>query len=198
MKKLALLLIALFLLAGCGTKSETPEQAVTNALNAVKNLDEAAAQKYFTYSELFNSKDSKKNTLNKKENAKFFVENITFKTLSSSVEGDTATVKTEITNIDMKSILGEYVGQMMPLAFGNAFAANKLSDEEMDKKAEQILLDLLKRKDNKKATTTVDIQLTKSENSWKIKMDDSLQNAVLGGLKSAADSMNFNNSEKQS
>jgi hypothetical protein len=113
------------------------------------------------------------------------LEKLNFKIISSSIEGDTATVKTEITNTDLKLILGEYVKQAFAAAFANAFSS-ELSDEEMQKQSEQIFIDLLKKKDNKTITSTVDIKLSKNENSWKIDMNESLQDAVLGGFISAA------------
>lgn len=182
------ILTAMLVIGGCGSSGETPEQAVTNALNAVKNLDKETAQKYFAYEDLMSNSENE--LLEDQEILKLFVKNFNFKVLSSSIEGDTATVKTEITNMDMKQILGEYMKQAMGLAFGNAFSGDPLSDEEMDKQAEQILMDLLKKEDNKLVTSTVDIKLTKTETSWKLDMDDAAQDAITGGLKSAAESMN--------
>ena len=89
MKKIALLLVFLLVLTGCGAKEESPEQAVTNALNAVKNLDKGAAQKYFTYDKLFSSSDgSEQKVLDNQDNVKLIVKNLKFKVISSSINGN--------------------------------------------------------------------------------------------------------------
>lgn len=102
----ALILALVILCTSCGI--EKPEQAVTNALNAVKNLDRTTAQKYFSFNEMFNSNSRADELLKDDENLKLLFNKLNFKIISSSKEGDTATVKTEITNIDMSVILGEF------------------------------------------------------------------------------------------
>lgn len=83
---------------------------------------------------------------------KLIFSNLDFKIVSSSINGDSATVKTEITNLDMKSIMGEYVTEAFKFATTNAFLADnkKISEEDVNKKIEQMLIDILSRKDNKK------------------------------------------------
>ncbi|MHB8074011.1 DUF5105 domain-containing protein [Desulfosporosinus fructosivorans] len=189
MRKLFLIMVFIMvILGGCGTKAETPEQSVTKALTAIKNLDNEAAQIYFANEDLFDGK-LENEALKNDETAKLVVEKLSFKTLSSSIKENTATVKTEITNIDVGSIFGEYVKQAMSIAFSNAFSGNKLSDEDVKQQADKMFSDLLKKEDNKTITSTVDIQLTKSDTGWKINMDDSLSDAILGGLVSAGNKM---------
>ena len=196
MKKIVLLLVTLLMLGGCSNsaavREKTPEQAVESALNAVKNLDRETMQQYFDYEALFetDNEGTESNALNEEEGLILLVKNLSFKTAPASIEGDQATVKTEISNIDMQAIFAEYFSQLIPLAFSNAFAENPASEEELDQQAEQMILDLLKKQDNEMLTSTVDIQLTKSEHDWKINMDSVLQDALLGGLKSASDALN--------
>ncbi len=175
-----LILVLAFTLVGCGAGQETPKQAVTNALNAVKNLDKETSQQYFGESNWIGGNSSE--LLENEANAKLIVEKIKFNIISSSIEGDSATVKTEITNIDMKNVIGEYINQIMPLAFENAFSENPLSEEEMEKKSEELLLTLLRKEDNKTVTSTVDIHLNKADKTWRLEMNESLQDALLGGM----------------
>jgi len=105
-----------------------------------------------------------------------------YKIVSSSLAGDTATVKTEITNIDLAEVLRIYTQQAMFVAM------QARSEEELNAKMEQLFLDLLKRKDNKTVTSAVDIRLTRDEDGWKLCFDRELWNAVLGGLFSAFES----------
>ncbi len=194
---IAAALILAFVFTACG-RGETPEQAVTNALNAVKNYEKETARKYFSSDELFSSNSQSDELIKDEENIKLIFSKLDFKVLSSTKEKDTATVKTEITNIDMTEIIGEYFRQAMALASGNAFAgANAKSQEEIDKEAEQLLIDLLKKEDNKKVTFTIDIKLTKHENSWKIDANEEFQNAITGNLYNTIKNMesSFGNSD---
>jgi len=182
---IAFMVLLSFMLTACSASKETPEQAVTNALNAVKNFDKDTAQKYLAYDKLFtDSSDSEADDLIKdEENLKLLVNKLSFKIISSIQEGDTATVKTEITNIDMAAIMGEYFQKAIALAFENAFGgADAKSEEEMEAQAEQIFVDLMKRENNKMRVSTIDIKLTRNENSWKIDTNEEFQDAISGGL----------------
>lgn len=179
------------MLTGCGG-GESPEQAVTNALKAIKNLNMETAKKYFEPEELTKS-DSKNDLLENEKNTKLLLKNFSFKVLSSSIEGDTATVKTEITNTDLKLILSEYLKQAFASAFSNAFSG-ELSDEDIQKQSEQMFFDLLKREGNKTLTSNIDIKLMKKEDSWRIIMDEYLQDAIFGGLISAMKGLGVENS----
>lgn len=194
-------IICVGVFSACSLGGEKPEQAVSKALNAVKILDEAGMQSYFTYDELMNFGTSNKDkTIKDKQNTKLYFSNLDYKIKSSSVNGDAATVKTEITNLDMKSIMGEYVAEAMKLAMANAFTTDdkKLKEEEMNKKSEQMLVDFISRKDNKKVTLTVDIKLIKKDKNWKVQMEKGLQDAITGGLASFSEEMNKNNNTSDS
>ena len=184
---IAFVLLLSFTFTACGSSSETPEQAVTNALNAVKNLDENTAQKYFAYDELFISGSSDDKLIDDDEDARLLLSKLNFKVISSSKDGDTATVKTEITNIDMATVLDEYLQQVVAIALSYAFSeSDAKSEEEMMAEAKQVFTDLLKRDDNEMKTSTIDIKLSRNENSWKIDANDEFKDAMLGGLVSAS------------
>jgi len=193
-------IICLSLFSAC-SQGESPKEAVAKALTATKSLDEAGMKNYFTYEELMSfdtsnkNKDTKKQTVQDKEKSKLFFSKLNYKIVSSSVEKDTATVKTEITNLDMKSIMEEYFTQALKLAMDNAFLPEdkQIKKDELDKKMEQILIDMISKKDNKTVTTTVNIKLVKTEKKWKIKMDKELQDAITGGLASISEKMSGSN-----
>lgn len=184
-KKIAAILVlaVLLTLTACGGKGESPEQAVTNALTAIKNCDFAAADKYITYEELFGDEGGEDTEfVSEDENTKLLFKRLSFKILSSSVDGEAATVKAEITNIDMMEVLSTYFQQAMELAFGNAFSEDPLGEAEIDAQIEQILVDLLESEETSMVTSTVDIQLVKQESTWKINVNEMFQDAVMGGL----------------
>lgn len=189
------IIAALFCLAlvfsstACGTTEvEKPEQAVSKTFDALKASDMDTVKKYLSYDELMNYDTS--SGLPEADEKLLFAK-LGYKVISSSTSGDTATVKTEITNIDMKAALSECLNQAIQLAIGSALDPNseQLSDEEMGKKIEQSFIDQLKKEDSKTATTTVDINLKKNGSSWTMTMDKTLQDAVLGGLISAVNNI---------
>jgi predicted small lipoprotein YifL len=188
---IALMLILSLSLSACGTRGELPEQAVTNALNAVKNVDKETMQKYFGAENSFWDSDSGADGLIKdEENLKLLFNKLTYKVISATSENDTATVKTEITNMDLAAVMAEFFQQSMSLAFSNAFGGeNAKSEEEITKEAERILIDLMKKEDNETVTATVDIKLTKNEDGWLIDAGDEFTDAVTGGLVSAIENM---------
>jgi hypothetical protein len=177
MRKFAWLLLLCFVFTGCSS-GETPEKAVTNTLNAIKNLNYEEAQKYIVTDELLKTEGVEDKYV------KYFVENISFKIISSAQEGDTATVKTEITNIDFRLPFGAYIEQSLALTFENVFSEKEpMSQEEIQKQTEQILINELEKAEQT-VTTTVDIKLTKDEKGWRIDLTEELQDAILGGLMS--------------
>jgi len=189
---LILMVSCIFLsLTGCGgDKKETPEEAVTNALNAVKNLDKENISKYFGTDNVFNEDEKEQQDEEfTEEYTKLFVEKLTFKILSSDIDGENATVKTEITNIDAMKALQKYLEEAFTEALSSAFQQNELTDEELEKKSEEKYIEILKRDDIGMATTTVDIKLTENGDSWKLNLDEELQNAILGGLIKAEQSV---------
>jgi hypothetical protein len=161
---------------------DSPEHTVTEVLNALKIMDKKTVENHFTQEELF-AIEKKENNFNNKEIEKLFFKNLDYKIKSSSADGDTAIVKTEITNLDMKSIMGEYISSAMGLAMLNAFTTDgsAISEEELNIKTEEMLINMLSRADNKKVTTTVDIKLSKNENEWRIDIQEDLQDALTGG-----------------
>jgi len=129
--------------------------------------------------------------LESEELLKQFFAKLDYKIVSSNVEENIATVKTEITNIDLKNVIGEYVKRAMAIVFENAFKpeGEQLTEEAIQEQGIQILNDILKESQDKTVTNTVDIKLTKNEDGWKITMDETLQSALTGGLTDAIKDM---------
>lgn len=190
---LFLLIPLVLFLAGCGgegvtaKKGETAEQSVKKALDAIKAADTEAASKYIDYNKIVNagstktldSEDEKKS----EEMAKMTFKNIQYKILESSEEEKTAVVKTEITNLDMNNVMTGFISQLFPLAFSG------LDEEQLEAKSFEIFTNLVSS-ETKTVTKTVDINLSKGEEGWKIAGDDALADALTGGLVSFSNSMN--------
>lgn len=175
MKKWMMLtmLFAVFLTA-CGGSGGTPEQTVSRALDAMKKADFKTAGQYFA--------DNTGNQVNQMdgeaEGAKLLVNQLTYKIKETSVNGDQAVVKTEITNIDVTAVMGEYVKQAMAEALSSLGSDKQAAESDPDR----LLTELLSKPDNKKVTTTVDVSLVKGEDGWKINGGETLLVAIIGGL----------------
>lgn len=188
MKKIFVLFLVLTLTAGLtGCGGESPEQAVKNALDAVKNMNKETASKYLDYNELISegsaSEDATEEDADSEAMMKLILNNLDYKIVSSTIDGDSAIVETEITNIDMSNVMADFI----PEVFGLAFSG--LSEDELNVKYMDIFTNLMNRKDNKTVTNTVKIQLSKADGSWNIDMSDELADAILGGIISATQDM---------
>lgn len=188
MKKISLLLILVFfvtaIFTGCSME-ESPTQAVQNACGAIKAADVETAVKYINYDELLKANNTNAEISNEdtKQLMKKIFSGLEYKVKSSQIDGDKATVTTEITNIDMSYILPDFISRVFPLVFSG------LNKEQLNEKYMDIFTELLSRKDNKTTTKTVEIPLTKVEGKWKITITDDFTDAITGGMLTAAKNM---------
>ncbi len=174
-----ILLCLVLAFTGCGEGLETPEEAVATALNAIKNNDKATMTQYFGAE---NVKTEEADMLEEgKEMRDILYKNVVFKILSTEIKGNTAVVKTEITNIDMAVVVADYFTEGLEAIFASVFSNKPLSADAVAKKTEEIFVDKLKEATVRK-THSVDIKLARIQGDWKIELDDALLNAVLGGL----------------
>lgn len=179
----ALIIMSLMILPACSPKGETPEQATTNALNAIRDMKTSTIQKYLVYEDFMGSEVEELGE--DEEYVKLIFRHLSHNILSSSIDGETSTVKVEVTNINMAVILTEYFQQAFAFTFSNAFSEDPLSEEEVNELTEQMLVDLLKKDDVELTTSTITIALTKTDSSWKLEVDDVFRDAILGGMLSA-------------
>jgi len=189
MKNVALILVVtmiIFTLTACGGIS--PDKAVTEFMDAVKEVNVETIEKYVPYNDI-----AGKNSLAEdKEFAKNFFDGIEYKVISSVDNKDTAKVEIEITNINLGDIMKQFMGQMFTEALSSAFSEKpeELSEEEQDIKYKEQFTNLIETNKENKVTNVVTINLTKVENNWKIEMTEELQNALMGNLNKATEEIN--------
>ena len=190
-KKLICLLLVfacIFSLTGCG-EIKKAETSVNGLLTAFKNADIESAQKYINLDDLKEA-DGEEDSIT--SDTEFLIQNmfkqLDYKIISSEKKDDsTVVVTTEITNTDMKPVMGEFFASALQYAFANAFADPQPTEEETNKKMEELLVTSLTKEDLATVTNTVAITVVKTEDkSWKIKSDDAFLDALLGGLYKAA------------
>lgn len=191
-----LTLILTLSLTGCG-EIKKAETAVNGMFTAFKNLDFEEAQKYVNVDEITKAGEEAN------ENSMLIMEtvfdNLSYEIISSEkVDNETVIVKTKVTATDMKPVLGEFLSKALEYAFSNAFANPQPTEEETNKKMEEILVECASKPDLATVTNEVDIKVIKTESKdWKIEADDAVVNALLGGLADAAKEMEnaFNTEE---
>ena len=183
---LAALVLALSLmLTACKGGGEKPEESLFNTLNAIRDWEEETLQKYYpSADELLNSGDK---MLGINDTARIILGKMSFNIVSCTKSGNTATVKTEITNVDMGAVIEEFFSQVMAMALSADDTQEKSSDEQAEE-LKQILLELIKSEDAHTKTTELDIKMTKSGDIWQINESDEFVDALTGGLFSTADS----------
>ena len=191
-----LTLILILSLTGCG-EIKKAETAVNGMFTAFKSLNFEEAQKYVNVDEITKAGEEAN------ENSMLIMEtvfdNLSYEIISSEkVDSETVIVKTKVTATDMKPVLGEFLTKALEYAFSNAFANPQPTEEETNKKMEEILVECASKPDLATVTNEVDIKVIKTESKdWKIEVDDAVVNALLGGLADAAKEMEnaFNTEE---
>lgn len=183
-------------LTGCG-EIKKAETAVNGMFAAFKKLDFEEAQKYV------NIEDITKTDNDTDKNSKLIMEtvfdNLNYEIVSSEkIDDNTVIVKTKITATDMKPVMGEFFSKALEYALSTAFSTPHPTEEETNKKMEEILVECASKPDLATVTNEVDIKVIKTESkNWKIEADETFVNAVLGGLAEAAKEMEnaFNTEE---
>ena len=190
-----LALVLLLSLTGCG-EIKKAETAVNGMFTAFKNTDIEAAAKYVDVDEINASEDSS-DSISTELVMKTIFNKLDYKIISSEkVDDTTVKVKTEITVTDMKPVLGEFFTNAMQYAFSTAFSNPQPTEEETNKKMEEMFIESASKEDLATVTNEVDITVVKTENNeWKVKSDDTF--ALLGGLITAGEELSkaFENQE---
>ena len=98
----------------------------------------------------------------------------------ATVNGATASVTVELTNLDMKVVLGSYFKAAGELEFSNALSDDPRSEAELETEYIQLFRDTLEANRANTAQRTVDITLLQAGGRWKAQVSEALRNAVLG------------------
>lgn len=176
----AILTFALLLsLTGCAEVKKA-EKAVNGVFTALKSLDFDAAQKYMDIDEIV----GENNDMNVIPIMEAIFDDLNYEILSAEkVDSSNVIVKTKITAIDMKPVMTDFTSKSIEYVIANAFADPAPTQEETNKKIEEILIECASGTDLATVTNEVDIKVIKTEDKeWKIEADDTFVNALLGGL----------------
>jgi hypothetical protein len=93
-----------------------------------------------------------------------------------------------ITGCGTKAVFEEWFGMTMVMAFADAFSEESSSSTN---NTDELLLNMLKRDDNKMRTAIVDVRLRQVKNAWILDTTDSeeMRDAVFGGMMTSLEIM---------
>lgn len=164
-------------ITGCGGKS--PTEIVSEKLDSVKLLDSSEFSQIFgeTISKDESDKDSNESFSESTKKMKEFIKNITYKVNSETIEGDTAKVNVTLNGPDISEALNQFIDKAFAEAFSQAFSEQTLSDEEANAKYDKMFAEILNGMKN--TDRTMDIELIKENNEWKVKNENDLIKLVI-------------------
>lgn len=189
MKKLfkriiAVLAVAVLMLSltACG-EIKKAETTVNNMFTAFKAADFDKAREYIDVDKIISEESDNKKLVNAETIMKTLFDRLNYEIISSEkVDENTVIVKTKITAVDMKPVIGEFFKSAMQYAISNAFANPAPSEEETNKKMEELFVAAATKPDLATVTNEVDIKVISTDNTWKVASDETFANALLGGL----------------
>lgn len=197
MKKVLSLVLALsFILTcfvGC-SKRPSAEKVVSNALDAVRSCNKEKIDLYFADNELVLNEDAEdteevEDSEKYQEAMKLIFKGLTYEIVSSEESDTTAKVVTKITNVSLTPIMSELYGEILTLAFAEAFSdESSMSDEDYTDLIFNKLVEKLQKEGNITKTTEVTITLSLKDDEWKIDKNEDLVTAILGGYSGFDDS----------
>ena len=159
----------------------TPTKAVNGMLDALKIGDFEKAGEYVNYEELMNAAQLTNEEGFDLEAQKLLFNKLNWKINKVTEENDKANIEIEVTNKDLKTIIGNY----LQVALKNVFSGSSISEEEVQNK----LLEELKKEDAQLTTITKNLTATKQDENWKIEVNSELQEVLFPGLTDAINAL---------
>ena len=160
--------------------SSDPKKSVDGLLTNLREGDFETANQFSSSEKSTSTSEILNENLNQ-ETQKLLFEKLSWKVLKVTENGNEATVEIEVTNKDVKTILGN----VMQKALKAAFSGGELTEEA----SENYLLEELKNSEVQTATVTKTINLVKQDKKWKVIIDNEFVNAVLPGFQETINSI---------
>lgn len=177
---LSILALALVLTVAC-SNGPKPDQTVGDFINALKQADYEKASTFLVPDSKSFQSDLKLDDEKNKELSSLIFARLTSKTVSSSINGETAIITTNITTLDLPIIVGNIMGVVMPMAFASAFSGDN-DKKKIDEMVNQYMVNALKNPNAPMTTTEAKFTLKKTNGTWLITPDEDLANALTGNL----------------
>jgi len=204
MKKSLIIALAVVLvlgLTGCGTK---PETAVDNFFGAVKNFDSDAMTKALAPAtdgdtQELGSMDEYLKTTDDPMAAPFVdylkgnAKKITYEITNTKVNGDAATVTVKCKYVDGTQLFDKIIQDLFAKALSSAFSGKEMTQEELTKMGADLLKQDIASVKETFVDKTVDIDCVKVDGTWYVKeVNNDLADVVTCNLLTAAKNLSQN------
>ena len=192
MKKLLIVVLSvtmLFSITSCRQKVESPQEVSQKVLKAVSKLDVITLSRYLEVEKSKEDFDIDFSDFDRSDlkKAKLLLKHFDYEILSVTEAENKATVKTNITNIDLKYVFSQYVRQAIGLSISES---NK---EVREEKLDAALIKILEEDNIDLVTMEIDLKLNKIEDKWKVSLNETIKNTLLESILNMGDIFNQSN-----
>ena len=181
---IASLLILITGLGGCMKEEpmQTAGEAVKIAFDGLLLRDKDTVDKYFDYHTVVDYDEN--SDVSRSRYYEVVLKDLSYTIKESQEDGGRATVTVDITNRDLEAAYDQFVVQSYELVLKEAYKTDgtKMNDEELKAAMDEQLLKVLENADVPMRTTTVVLDLIRNENRWFIDINETVKNAMYGGL----------------
>ena len=192
-KRLMAALLAILMLVsccGCSSPTKEAEATISGMFNAFKDLDFEKAENYIDIDDMKLSQVEENETTNYEIFMKTLFNRLNYEIISSEeVDSETVNVVVKITAIDMKPVLADYMAAALQYAFSNAFANPQPTEEETNKKMEELFIASATKENLATVTNEVTVKVVNEDGNWNVVSDDDLTDAMFGGLIAATEAI---------
>ena len=189
MKKTLAAVMALVLalsLVACGEIAKA-EGAVNGLLTALKTGDMEQVMTYTGSDELISEEELLGGGV---EVAMALFGKMEYSIVSSEqVDDDTVNVTVEVTNVDMKVAMGQFMMKALEYAFSNAFADPQPTEEETTAAMIGMLGEVINDPEATTTTGQATLVVNKTDAGWIVDVDDAAIDVISGGIVTAAERM---------
>lgn len=177
-----LLVVLILILVIVFMMQNKPEKTLNDMFSALKAGDFAKVQEYVNYNEVIDSSQLIDGENMNVDAQKLLFDKLEWNIKNVNTENDKATIEVEVTNKDLKTVIGNY----MQKALQDLFSGQNIEDTDV----ENYIVEELKSEDVQMTTITKNIELTKQDDNWKVTANDELIDAILPGLRETMQSLN--------
>lgn len=89
----------------------------------------------------------------------------------------------------MAAVMKEYITQGMQYSLSSVFGSGVATDEENQEYMEKLFMECLTKEGIGTVTNEIDVTVVKQDGNWKVKADNTFNDAVLGGITNTAESI---------
>lgn len=164
---------------------DSPQYALERAFEAFKKADTENLEKYFAEgdSETADTQLFKSDSLNDisdedRELFMQFTKNFTYKAGECTETGETAVIKTEISNTNLSTMFTDLISHVFTATLTNP----EQPEAEIEGLVKEKLREMITDTSRGIATKTVDVNLVRQDGAWKVKLDTATVDAMLGGM----------------